>query len=160
MRERIWAELQDKKFQEIYTDKLSKRAHNLGNAYSLFLVFASSGSVAAWTIWDSVPGVWGTIVALSQFLHLAKPFVPWIKNEREYADLSILYGDIYLEYEELWCASERQEFSEDKVVEKYHLLRKKDQDIIRRTGAIYCPESNKLSKICSELTEQYLRRHN
>ena len=82
MRNRIWTNLANIKFKCIYTGKVSKRSYHIGNVYSIFLALASATSVTTWAIWDKFPLVWASIVAFSQILHIIKPHIPFVKNNR------------------------------------------------------------------------------
>ena len=84
MRDRLWYYLQNAKFKAGYLCELSKTASTWGNIYSFILALGSAGSVAAWAIWNEFPYVWASIVGISQILHVAKPYIPFLKNDNRH----------------------------------------------------------------------------
>jgi len=150
MRDRIWFNLQNAKFKSIYLAKVSKSTNRVGNLYSFFLAIASASSVAAWTIWQSVPSLWGAIVAISQFLHIAKPYIPYVKHDREYMEMSHQYDKLYLSYEKLWFKYVSSKLDSDKIEEQFYLLRGKEMEFNKRFQHIHCPEYKKTMQKSSE----------
>ena len=123
MRNRLWDNLQNAKFKSEYLSKVSKRAHNWGNGYSFFLSFASASSVAAWTVWSDIPGVWAAIVSISQLLHIAKPYFPFLKNDRELFEIGFQYESLYILYEKLWFKYENGALTPEQVEVEFYKYR-------------------------------------
>jgi hypothetical protein len=137
--------------------KVSRRFYKLGNFYSFFLAFASASSVAAWALWKSYPTVWAGIVAVSQVLHIAKPYIPFIKNDKEFMEMSLLYETLYILYEKLWYGNENSNI--DSIESKFYELRDQELDISQRYKHIICPEFNGLIKDSSKETAKELSLH-
>ncbi|WP_136681481.1 hypothetical protein [Neptunomonas sp. XY-337] len=150
MRDRIWHNLQNSKFKSEYLNRVSRASNFWGNMYSFFLAFASASSVAAWTIWNSVPAVWGGIVAFSQLLHIAKPYFPFFRSDREFWEMSHLYETLYLSYEKLWFAYERGQINENEAEKRFYKLRDNELAINKRFKHVYCPTFDRLIKKSSE----------
>ena len=158
MRNRIWFTLSDKKYSAIYTAKLSKRSAMLGNNYSLFLALASASSVAAWSIWDIFPLVWAGIVTISQVLHIAKPYIPFIKNDKEFMEMSLLYDSLYLSLEKLWTDYEKKALKETTIENKYYEYCQKDIEISEKFKNLGIPEIQSLINKSSIETRNFLQR--
>jgi hypothetical protein len=121
MRDRLWHYLQNAKFKADYLCELSKRASTWGNIYSAFLALSSAGSVAAWAVWDQFPYVWAAIVALSQVLHVAKPYIPFLRYEKEYMELCFKYEFLFLKYEKLWFRYEKAAEDEECLEQEFYV---------------------------------------
>lgn len=156
MENRIWNGLANIKFRSIYTAKVSRRTHYIGNAYSFFLSFASASSVAAWAIWAAVPYLWAGIVAISQVLHIAKPYLPFSKGARDFIEMSLLYESIYLEYEKLWYDNRKEVRDEVKLEKRYNDLRQKEHAIDKRFKHVVCPEFKGLIATADAETNNFL----
>ena len=132
------------KFKAIYTNECSRRADLTGRGYSFFLSFASASSVAAWAIWQAVPTLWASIVALAQILHLAKPYLPFMKYEKDLLEMSFEFESLYLEYDRFWVAYEADRLSDEEVESKFYELRVKEIEIEKMHKQTHCPRFRKL----------------
>jgi len=97
MRIRIWNQLANIRFKGLYTHRCSRRADTFGRAYSFFLAFVSTSSVAAWAIWTKAPGVWAAIVTVAQVLHIGKPYLPFMKHDKQFLEMSFEFEALYLQ---------------------------------------------------------------
>jgi len=158
MRNRLWNNLQEAKFKSEYLSLASKRAYIWGNFYSFFLAISSAGCVAAWSIWENYPIIWALIVALSQVLILAKPYLPFIKNDRELLEMSYKYDSLYIHYEKLWFKNEKPDSSETEVESTFYKLRDSEVNFSKQFKQVYCPDFSGLSKKVSEQTTAQLNR--
>ena len=145
------------KFKSIYTSKISTRSYHIGNFYSIFLALASGTSVAAWAIWSKYPYVWATIVAVSQVLHIIKPHILFIKNDKKFIEQSLLFESLYLEYEELWYENRKENIDSGKIEHKFYELRKKEHDISTKFKDIVCPKFKGLIKLSDTETNRFLQ---
>ena len=156
MQDRIWNNLANIKFKALYTAHVSRSAYNAGNAYSFFLAFASASSVSAWAIWDKYPIVWASIVAISQILHIAKPYVPFIKGDKELMEMSLQYEFLYLIYERLWFDYRKDDCDKEGIEELFYSYREKEHDINTRFKHIVCPEIKSLVSKADAETNKFL----
>lgn len=159
MRDRIWANLQNMKFKSTYTANMSKFTHYIGLLYSFSLAIASASSVAAWAIWKIYPLVWAWIVGLSQVLHVAKPYVPFVKNDKEFMEMSLMYESLYLLYDKLWHVNEKTTKFEQVIEDRYYELRQQEIDLAERYKHIICPEFKWIMVKSSTETAQELALH-
>ncbi|NQT91335.1 MAG: hypothetical protein HQ559_01140 [Lentisphaerae bacterium] len=144
MRTRIWNNMSNIKFKAVYTGECSGRADLIGRTYSFFLSFASASSVAAWAFWESVPGLWASIVATAQALHLAKPYVPFMKHDKDFLEMSFEFEHLYLEYERFWVAYDDDRIPEEEAETKFYELREKGIEIEERHKQARCPRFKQL----------------
>jgi len=161
MRNRLWNHLQNAKFKSLYLSKVSKRAYVWGNAYSFVLAFASASSVAAWAIWETIPTIWAAIVAISQLLHIAKPYFPFLKNDRDFYEMSFIYEKLYVTYERLWFKYEDGKINSDVVEDTFYDLRQSEMDMMDKFKHIHCPYYKNLSnRVSQEVSKELLRIFN
>ena len=144
MRTRIWNNMANIKFKAIYTGECSRCADQTGRAYSFFLSFTSASSVAAWVIWQSVPGLWASIVALAQVLHVAKPYLPFMKHDKDFLEMSFEFESLYLDYERFWVAYDDDRIPDEEAEAKFYALREKEIEIEKMHKQTHCPRFKKL----------------
>lgn len=129
MRTRVWNNLANVKFKALYTAQCSRWAYLGGNCYSFILAFASASSVATWAIWKLYPALWASIVGVAQLLHVAKPYVSFIGNDKDYLEMSFEFEGLYLEYERLWYDLENVRIESAQAEKQFYALRQKEIEI-------------------------------
>lgn len=129
MRNKVWYGLSNVYFKAEYSASVSKYASTWGNVYSFFLAFASAASVGAWATWEKYPVLWASIVAVSQVMHIAKPYIPFLKQDKEYLEMSYKFRFLFLEYERLWHELENGILSDDEITEEYFKLQRQAVEI-------------------------------
>jgi len=132
------------KFKAVYTGECSRRADLIGRWYSCFLAFASASSVAAWTIWKTIPDLWAGVVGFGQVLHLVKPYLPLIKNDKEFLEMSFAFESLYLEYERFWVAFDDDRIPNEEAEARFYVLREKEVEIEKMHKHVHCPRFQKL----------------
>lgn len=157
MRERLWYNLQNAKFKAGYLCEVSKKASAWGNIYSFVLSFGSASSVAAWTVWDTIPYVWAAIVGLSQALHVAKPYIPFLRYEKEYMELCFKYEFLYLKYEKLWFRYEKGSEDEDCMEQEFYELRDDEVDFLNSLKHVHVPKFSGLTDRISKESQDELK---
>lgn len=159
MRNRIWFHMANIKFKAIFTYECYRLAESLGRYYSLFLSFASATSVAAWAMWKQYPTVWATVVALAQLLHIAKPYVPLIKHDKDFLEMSFSFESLYLESEKLWSAFEGESISNEAAESQFYTLREKELSIEKSHKQAIFPRFKFLTNYAVDETSKALARN-
>ena len=157
MENRIWTNLANIKFKSIYTSKVSTRSYYIGNYYSIFLALASGTSVATWAIWSVYPYVWATIVAISQVLHIVKPHILYIKNDKKFIEQSLLFESLYLDYEKLWYENRKESSNPEEIENRFYELRQKEHEINARFKDVVCPKLKSLINLSDIETNNFLQ---
>ena len=157
MRDRIWNNLYNIKFKALYTCECSKKAEKYGRIYSLFIAMTSAGSIATWTAWEKIPSVWAVIVAVSQVLHVSKPYFPFIKNDKAFLELSYEFESLYIEFEKLWYCFENDKITTDEAEQQFYELREKEFHIEKNHKEIHCPEFDSWKEKVNESTDQAIK---
>lgn len=144
MRTRIWNNMANTKFKAIYTCECSRLADRTGRAYSFFLSFASASSVAAWAVWQQLPGLWAGIIAVSQVLHIAKPYLPFMKHDKDFLEMCFNFDYLYLDYERLWVAYDDDRLTDEDAEKKFYVLRERELKIEQAHKQTQCPRFKRL----------------
>jgi hypothetical protein len=103
--------------------------------------------------------MWASVVGVSQFLHIAKPYVPFIKHEKEYRDMSLLYESLYLAYERLWYDFSKGVVDSEKLEETFFNLRKQEHNLSTRFKHVICPEYKSLILKADEQTNKFIENN-
>lgn len=119
MRNQIWATLNDMKFKGYCLGLLVDKFQRWDRNINIYLALASSGSVAAWAIWNNYPMLWGGIIAVSQVLTVVKPYFPYFKYVKELNAKSFRVDNLNIEFERLWYKIQHKKITDDEAVEIY-----------------------------------------
>ena len=129
IKDRIWSMLVDLKFKgyclAFLVDKFQKWDRNI----NIFLAVSSSGSIAAWAIWNAYPIIWGAIIAFSQVLTVVKPYIPYFKYVKELNTKCLKMEIINLELERLWYHLQHDRISSELSEDQYFDIRKQTTEI-------------------------------
>lgn len=158
-RNEIWNCLINSKFKALYMCLCSEKADNIGRLYSIALSLGSASSVAAWAVWKEYPYVWAIIVGFAQLLHIIKPYIPFIGNDKEYLEMSFRFEELYIDYNKLWKSYEREEVNDKKAGDKLSELYKKEIEIEKSNKKTPCPNFKRLSKKARTQLDTFLKLH-
>ena len=120
-------------------------SYHASNVISFILAFASASSVAVWAIWDSVPWLWFGIIGFSQMLHVARPYLPYIKHERDFVEMGLEFELLYMKYEKLWYEYDEGALEKAQAEKLFYQLREKEIEIESNHKSMHCPEIKWLS---------------
>lgn len=101
-REKIWYLLVDCKTNEVLSKLVLKRYQIWDLGANLFLALITSTSVASWVIWKSHPTLWIVLLASSQVIAIAKPYLLFPKYIKVFSEKFIRWQSVTIDLEELW----------------------------------------------------------
>jgi len=126
---RIWSLLCNSKYKEYCINaKIEQFQHNERNI-NIFIAITSSGSIAAWTIWNQYSFIWGLIIALSQVINVIKPYFPFHKFIKEFNSKLTRIEYFNIEIEKLWFDTSNARIELNDIERKYFELKKQLVDI-------------------------------
>ncbi|MGD0520273.1 MAG: hypothetical protein ABSA48_03355 [Terracidiphilus sp.] len=118
----------DASYIRLYRDSRGRWVKGLG----IFKAVASSSSIAIWAVWEKLPLVWGTIIAVSQVLDATKDFFPFAKEHKAASAYSMtldyLFNDVQLEWESIFSGR----YTDDEIMKLRHKLGKSQLDALQR----------------------------
>src|SRR6185436_18761744 len=126
MRTQLWNNLANVKFKALYACECSRLAGKSSRILLFVLAVVATSSVATWAVWKEHATTWAIIIGGSQILQVAMPHIPFIKNEKEFLEMSFEFEHLYLEYEKLWRAHEQGKTSDKVLSKQFYDLRQKE----------------------------------
>lgn len=157
MRDEIWNSLVDAQFKGYCLSTLLYDFQKRNKILDIILAIASSGSIAAWTIWQNVPMVWGAIIAISQVITAIKPFFPYNKYIKVVNRKSYECDLLNLDFERLWYETEHQEISDKEAKDRYFKLREKVIEISNFEDDMAFKISTKIEEQANKKTKDFLQ---
>lgn len=157
MKEQIWATLCDTRFKGYCLTFLVGKFQRWDRNINIFLAMASSGSIAAWAIWQVYPKVWGFIIAVSQVLTVLKPYFPYFKYVKELNSKSLSVDQINIEIEKLWYKMQNNKISEVDAVEAYFDIKKRTTEIFNFSDDIIFKVNKDIEQKANEKMKVFLK---
>ncbi len=154
--ERYWKELVQLKIQSGYLNQYHIDSVRIDRAIKMFLAIASSGSIAAWAVWQQYPYVWATIIALAQVVTAVKAFLPYQRRSEGIVGLSSEIADALVFAEEHWFEVSEGELYDDDIHALTMQIRKRRilaQD--RHFKQIPLPKSEKCVAAAADEADTY-----
>jgi hypothetical protein len=159
MREQIWSTLVDLKFKNYCLMFLVDRFQKLDRNINIFLAIVSSGSIAAWAIWNKYPFIWGLIIASSQVLITIKPYFPYFKYVKELNIKCLKISNLNIEFERLWHKMQVNKLSPDQSEDLYFTYKKDINNILNFSDDMIFSVSTKIENKANEKMKIYLKNH-
>jgi len=161
MRNRLWSELQQAKFNQIYATLLIGHYRYWLNVINLAVViFSIVGAVAGWKVWEIlIPLIACTAIAIiSSLKHIIPYLIPSEKQVEEYDKIADFYCNLYLKFEYLWFNFENNQISEKKMQKQYHDLKQSEREINKLINKIHKKSNKSLSNQAKEETKTFFKQ--
>ena len=129
IRNKIWGCLVDCRFKTALMGYKIQRFQKIDRSLNLLLAIASSGSIAAWAIWNYLPLLWGAIIAFSQVIQVIKPYFPYSKYIKILNDKSKEMQSVNLRFEMLFYELDHHEENNKIIEKKYFALKQEANNI-------------------------------
>lgn len=157
-RTKLWFFLVDSKTNEYLSSLIVKRYQKWDLCLNIFLVLATSSSIATWAIWKEMPLLWATIIAISQIITLAKPYFLFPKYIKVFYEKSIHWQNTTLEIEELWHKFENGIVDEPNASKTYFELRKRALAFDKVPEDIIFFDFERLQEEAETLCDYYIQK--
>ena len=157
---RYWNMLVEVRLHVSYLRHYAAHAEWWDKAVNIFMAISSSGSIAAWAIWQQLVYVWPSIIALSQVVMAVKPFLPFKQRQKAVMALSDQIQSIALAVERDWYEVSEGDLSDKQIhdlIVKYRNLREDAEQT--HLKEIILPRKAKLLTIAEHDTRQYFTSH-
>ncbi|MCE5346021.1 MAG: hypothetical protein LLG13_07010 [Bacteroidales bacterium] len=159
IRQQIWTNLVNTKFKCIYLGHLIHRDKRISLGINIFLAIISLSSISAWTIWKILPGLFTSLIAISNILMVIKPILSFDKRIKELNEKIILLEDVQFEYEKLWYHFETNRINENKVSETFFEIYEKQKNSLRTSSELIIGKNKKITSKSDSETDSYIRNH-
>ena len=154
--ERYWKELYQLKYHINYLDLYLIDSDRKDNAINIFLAFTSTGSIAAWAIWEKTGFFWALIIAASQVVTALKNFIPYKVRKKSLAGLIRDLEDILLFAEKKWFKVSEGRLTEEEIHDLRFDIRSKKTDVLNKhLGPNVLPERKDLWGNAQDSTDTY-----
>jgi hypothetical protein len=159
MREKIWYYMIDSKFQALYLDYAVTKYQKYDRNINIFLALTSSGSIAAWAIWQDYQLIWAIIIAASNVVTIIKPYFPYSKYIKELSEKALKMQNLHLDYERLWYNFEKDQIDEDNATEQFFDLKTRGVEHLRLNDDTLVTEDEKIVTVVEGKMKFYVKNN-
>lgn len=160
MQNLYWKRLYHIRFRIFYLDLYADNAYMKNQVLQTISAVASSGSIAAWAIWQQLMPLWTFIIALSQVIHSVKGYLPYntrLRNiEASQKNLKLLCSKMEFH----WFRVQAGEMAEGQINE---LLYEFEKEYIEIEGLLLKGDillgNKRRKKKAEEQTEEFFKVH-
>ncbi len=130
MRDRIWNELVQAKFNIEFATLYAERQRLYLRRFNILVLFFSTGGVMGWSFWDGIPLLSCVIIAVISLLRLLQPHI--IMNDKQISNLdsiSKFYFNYYNKLEKLWYDYEYETIDFEKTKKLFFNIKASEEAI-------------------------------
>lgn len=108
-------------YLQIYQERDQKTIRYIG----IFLAVTSSGSIAAWAIWQHISWLWAVIIASSQVLGVISSFLPFKQREKTLRMVLPQMNALLLDCEDMYDMVSKGELTDEEIHEETMRLKRR-----------------------------------
>ena len=158
MRDRIWTELTQAKFNVEFAALYSNRQRTLLRYFNIFVLIFSTGGAMGWKYWDNFPLVACILIGIVSLLRHLQPQLIMSESQIIKLDtISKFYFEFYNKLERLWYDSEDKSISPDQIKVEFFKIKDSESEINGITDEIIKSRPKKLVKKAKEYSDKYFK---
>ncbi len=146
------------KYKAVYLSYFSSYIRSGDRLIHMLIVLTSSGGVGGWLIWKEIPYVWAVMIGAAQLLSVVKPFLPFLKDQVNYAKTVQFYEELHLSYDKLWTELKRFE-NLGKAGKEFYTLRDKEVSYFKPSHQFYTPRWKSVDRKTETDWNEYLKQN-
>jgi hypothetical protein len=153
---RFWNELKMLRGQMEYLNLYILYCERIDRLLKMFLAVSSSGSIAAWAVWQQFTYAWGAIIAGSQVVSAVKAYLPFEQRLKATTDVSSKLEGLFLQWETTWQKVAAGELAEDEIASRIARLKQAKINVVE-ISLRHCPLPDKpaLRHRAAEMADSY-----
>ncbi len=161
MREKIWYEMIDIKYGEIYLSKYLGLQRTLKKVFKILTLLISLSGILSWKYFEKYVWVAFILIAIVQLLLLIENQI--IRSDKEIEEISnlrMMYTRYFNKLEVLWTKYHFNRIKENKAMDTYFNFRQSDWEKIEELDCkLNIKKFKKLMKKTEIETNNYLKKH-
>jgi hypothetical protein len=158
MRDRIWTELTQAKFNMEFAGLYADRQRSILRYFNIFVLFFSTGGAMGWSYWDNLPLLACILIGLVSLLRHLQPQL--IMSDRQIINLdriSSFYFSYYNNLERLWYDSEDDSIDSSIVKAEFFKIKNTESEINSLVNETLKSKPKKLVNKAKEHSDQYFK---
>lgn len=158
MRDRIWTELTQAKFNIEFAGLYADRQRSLLRYFNIFVLVFSSGGAMGWAFWDNFPLIACVLIgAVSLLRHIQPQLIMTEKQIINLDTISKFYFNYYNNLEKLWYDNEDEQIDNQTLKTEFFKIKNSESEINSMVNETIRTKPKKLVKKAKEYSDQYFK---
>lgn len=161
MTNKIWYEMTNKKYGELYLTKYLGLQRTLKKSFQIMTLIVSLSGIIGWKYFEDYVWIAFILIAIVQLLLLIEnQIIRSDKEIEEISNLKMMYTRYFNKLEKLWTKYQYDQITDKKVMKKYFELRQSDWEKIEELdGKLNIKKYERLRKRTEMETNHYLNKY-
>jgi hypothetical protein len=158
MRDRIWTEITQAKFNVEFAALYADRQRSILRYFNIFILVFSTGGVMGWAVWDRFPLVSCIIISAVSLLRQIQPQLIMTDNQIINLDsISKFYFNYYNALEKLWYINEDNLIDKKNLQKEFFKIKNSESQINSLVDETIRNKPKKLVKKAKMYSDQYFK---
>ncbi|WP_293302036.1 hypothetical protein [Pedobacter sp. UBA4863] len=159
MRNRLWMELCQAKWNNKYCAVLLTYRRRVLNWVTILILVFSGAGVMGWKFWETMPFISCLIISAIQIVRLVQPHLfPTEKQIEKLEFVTDFYFDYYNKLEKLWFDYENERIDEENTQLEFYKLKDSEKEVNKIINEVIKTVDKKMKEKCDKATEEYFNR--
>jgi hypothetical protein len=137
----------------LYRDDQGRWVRRIG----IVKAVASSGTIAAWSIWKDYALAWGIILALAQLIDAVKEYIPEQKKQRAASDLAETIDFLFIDAQFQWNSVKDGSLDSNEIMARWRKLAMLRLEAERKFFPDGIPGADQLRALAQDQSDAYFR---
>ncbi len=156
MRDRLWYEMTQAKYNNQYTCFLIAYQRQVLNVFNILVAIFSTAGVMGWKFWDKMPIVACCIIAAISLAKLIQPhIIPSDKQIEKLDKIADFYFGFHLKTERIWFDFDNNTIDESQMLTLLHELKETEREINQIVNEVHKKQNKKLAKKAKEECDNF-----
>jgi hypothetical protein len=129
LRQAVWTAMLDADMNARYWKYLVGRYRDRDTILKIFVAVTTSGTVAAWGVWQDLEWVWKILSGISAVFAISMPILGYPKLIETMSELAGKWGELRIEYEDMYLIVNGQTHDAKAMLNSYRKLRNATKEL-------------------------------
>ena len=153
-----WTEIYQLKVHIAFIELLLERSERVDRSLKIALAVASSSSIGAWAVWNTLSWFWAGVIALSQVVTATNQYLPYRSRMKAYSSLLVELEELMILAEFRWHSISEGQLTEEEINKARFEIRGTKQKSLNKHIQTTIPTDMKLQKIAEKSATDYFNR--
>lgn len=150
-----WTEIYQLKMHIAFIELLLEKSERIDRSLKIVLAVASSSSIGAWAIWNTLSWIWGSVIAFSQVVTAINQFLPYRSRMKAYSSLLVELEELMIQAELKWHSISEGQLTEEDINRARFEIRGAKQKSLNKHIQTTIPADPKLQKAAEQQATDY-----
>lgn len=138
-----------------FIELLLERSEKVDRGLRIVVAVASSSSIGAWAIWNTLSWLWASVIALSQVVTAINQYLPYRSRMKAYSSLLVDLEELMIQAELKWHSISDGQLTTAEINKARFEIRSSKQKSLNKHIQTTIPTDKKLQEIAEMQASNY-----